>query len=141
MNNALRRDGEYVVLLCTAYCIRYTGDKRPWRVVFPRKAHLRPLDSDAPIFRPLVGARAPFLGSEGSRETEKPFVVTDRGKLRIVCTSSSGTCEPAKSNVESDTEAAAPERERVCPPARSLSWEVLIPYTAENSPGLARLRR
>ena len=44
-----------------------------------------------------------------------PFAMTERGKLRVVCPSS-GTCVPAKSNVESDTEPwrASPEWEWVC---------------------------
>ena len=62
-----------------------------------------------------------------------PFAVTERGKLRVVC-SSSGTCGPAKSNVESDTEARRGSSgwDRVCVVEYWLPSDEAVPYTSEN---------
>ena len=63
--------------------------------------------------------------------------MTERGKLRVVCPSS-GTCEPAKSNVDSDTEpgCASPECNWVSVVEYWLPSDEPVPYTSENDRGL-----
>ena len=55
--------------------------------------------------RVLLGARVSFRGYPWKANSS---VIADRGRLRIV-RPSSWTCEPEKSNADSDTECAAPE--------------------------------